>query len=152
MKDNGRMLPPTTILTTTDFSDASRPGLLAAARLAAATGAALHVVHAEEPLLDAAARHSNLDIASQTRDELQKFVAATLPARSPSPQLHVQTGAAADAILAAARTVGADMIVISSHGRTGVGRAVFGSVAEAVLRATPIPVLVVPDEYRDTTA
>ena len=138
------MLPPKTILTTTDFSDASRPGLESAAQLAAATGAALHVVHAEEPLLAAAAQHSHLDIATPTREELQKFVAAALPARSPSPQLHVRSGSAAEAILEAAAAVGADLIVIASHGRSGVGRAVFGSVAEGVLRQATIPVLVVP--------
>jgi nucleotide-binding universal stress UspA family protein len=147
MKDNGRMLPPKTILTTTDFSDASRPGLLAAAQLAAATGAALHVVHAEEPLLTAAAQHSNVDITTPTREELQKFVAAALPARAPSPQLHVRSGSAVDAILAAAAALGADMIVIASHGRTGVRRAVFGSVAEGVLRAAAAPVLVIPAKH-----
>jgi nucleotide-binding universal stress UspA family protein len=137
------MLPPKTILTTTDFTDATRPGLLAAAQLAAATGAALHVVHAEEPLLAAAAQHANLEIAKQTREALQTF-AATLPAGSPSPALHVRSGSAVDAILETATAVGADMIVIASHGRSGIGRAVFGSVAEGVLRAAAIPVLVVP--------
>jgi hypothetical protein len=49
------MIPPRTILTAVDFSDASRVALIFAARLAAHCGAALHLLHAEEPLLLAAA-------------------------------------------------------------------------------------------------
>jgi nucleotide-binding universal stress UspA family protein len=49
-----------------------------------------------------------------------------------------------------ARERGADLIVISSHGRTGLGRILFGSTAEAVVRHAPCPVLVVkPPAERD---
>ena len=62
--------------------------------------------------------------------------------------LTVQTQAyydAADtAILAAARQKQADLIVMSTHGRSGLNRWVYGSVADAVLRVAPIPVLLVP--------
>ncbi len=50
----------------------------------------------------------------------------------------------AHGILAAADRVGADMIVMGTHGRTGLSRLVLGSVAEAVLRRAAVPVLVVP--------
>src|SRR5687768_15566560 len=142
------MLPPKVLLTTTDFSDASQPGLLAAAQLARATGAALHVLYVEDTMLAEAARHSNLDIAGQTSDELTKFVDSLLPKGSPAARLHVASGDAVDVILDQASKLGADVIVMASHGRTGVGRAVFGSITEGVLRRTAIPVLVVPDEYR----
>jgi nucleotide-binding universal stress UspA family protein len=56
----------------------------------------------------------------------------------------VVEGFAADAILEAARNERATMIALSTHGRTGLARWVFGSVAEKVLRASPIPVLAVP--------
>jgi nucleotide-binding universal stress UspA family protein len=138
------MLPPKVILTTTDFSDASRPGLVAAAQLARATGATLHVVHAEEPLLAAAARHQHLDVTAQTQGELQAFVAAAIPDQAGHVQLHIRPGRADEVIDRTAAAIGADMIVIASHGRSGVGRAVFGSVAEAVIRGAKIPVLVVP--------
>jgi nucleotide-binding universal stress UspA family protein len=51
------------------------------------------------------------------------------------------------AILAAAREYDADLIVMSTHGRSGLSRWVYGSVAEAVLRAAPVPVLLVPALY-----
>jgi nucleotide-binding universal stress UspA family protein len=47
------------------------------------------------------------------------------------------------AILEAARGWPADLIVMTTHGRTGLGRLVFGSVAEAVLRSAPCPVLLI---------
>jgi nucleotide-binding universal stress UspA family protein len=50
-------------------------------------------------------------------------------------------GPPAEAIVEAARYRGADLIVMSSHGRSGLGRLVLGSVAESVLRATPTPIL-----------
>jgi len=46
----------------------------------------------------------------------------------------------ADVIVAAARETGADLIAMSTHGRSGLGRLVFGSVAQAVLRHVEIPV------------
>ena len=52
-------------------------------------------------------------------------------------------GPPAEAIVEAARYRGADVIVMSSHGRSGLGRLVLGSVAESVLRATPTPILLI---------
>jgi nucleotide-binding universal stress UspA family protein len=49
----------------------------------------------------------------------------------------------AEAIVDAARLRGVDMIVMSTHGRSGIRRAVMGSVAESVLRQTPTPILLV---------
>ncbi len=49
----------------------------------------------------------------------------------------------AEAIVDAARMRGADLIVMSSHGRSGLGRIVLGSVAETVLRSTEVPVLLI---------
>lgn len=49
-----------------------------------------------------------------------------------------------------ARRVGADLIVIGTHGRTGVSRALLGSVAEAVVRHAPCPVLTVPMAGRES--
>ena len=52
-------------------------------------------------------------------------------------------GPPAEAIVEAARYRGADLIVMSSHGRSGIGRLVLGSVAESVLRGTPTPILLI---------
>ncbi|HJV55180.1 MAG TPA: universal stress protein [Methylomirabilota bacterium] len=53
----------------------------------------------------------------------------------------VRSGDPAQEIVAAAGDAGADLIAMSTHGRGGLGRLIFGSVAEAVLRAAKIPVL-----------
>lgn len=55
-------------------------------------------------------------------------------------------GPPAPAIIEAARIGKADLIVMSTHGRTGLGRLVLGSVAESVLRGTRTPILLVRDE------
>jgi len=55
----------------------------------------------------------------------------------------VRTGEAAPEIVAGARECQADLIGMMTHGRTGLGRLVFGSVAEAVLRHAAVPVFVV---------
>jgi len=52
-------------------------------------------------------------------------------------------GAAARAIIDSARLQKADLIVMSSHGRSGLGRLILGSVAESVLRGTTVPVCIV---------
>jgi nucleotide-binding universal stress UspA family protein len=56
----------------------------------------------------------------------------------------VPDGPVAQAILDAAERYGADLIVMGTHGRTGLQRVLLGSVAESVLRRSPVPVLVVP--------
>ena len=55
----------------------------------------------------------------------------------------VAFGPPAEEILAAAKATGADLIAMATHGRSGLGRALFGSVAESVLRASPVPVLLI---------
>ena len=56
----------------------------------------------------------------------------------------VMTGSAPEMILDAAAQTGAELIVMSTHGRTGLRRLLYGSVAEAVLRGTRLPVLLIP--------
>jgi nucleotide-binding universal stress UspA family protein len=61
----------------------------------------------------------------------------------------VRTGSPAQEIIAIAERVPADMIVISTHGRTGLKHALLGSVTERVVRHAPCPVLVVRESERD---
>lgn len=55
----------------------------------------------------------------------------------------VTLGSPAEEILAAAQSTSADLIAMATRGRSGIGRALFGSVAESVLRASPVPVLLI---------
>ena len=58
-------------------------------------------------------------------------------------ETHVWYGPAAPAVVEAAKVQKVDLIVMSTHGRSGLGRIIFGSVAESVLRATRVPILLV---------
>ncbi len=89
--------------------------------------------------------------AFEKKKEPQELRPPRMPLKTPESRLReagveVKTdflqGDPADAILEAARESGADLIALSSHGRTGLARLVLGSVAERVVRAAPLPVLV----------
>ncbi|MBI2467739.1 MAG: universal stress protein [Candidatus Rokubacteria bacterium] len=69
-------------------------------------------------------------------------VAATLGERGVRAIVQVRVGAPPAEIVAAAIETGADLIAMTTHGRSGLGRLLFGSVAESVLRGAPIPVIV----------
>ena len=68
-----------------------------------------------------------------------------LPVLGLSIRTRVLCGAPPELIIAAAAECGADLIVMSTHGRAGLLRLLYGSVTEAVLRGSPVPVLVVPN-------
>jgi nucleotide-binding universal stress UspA family protein len=140
-------MPPRRILAATDFSDPSRVALVFAARLARHCQAALHVVHAEHPLLDAAAEQGGIDLAVEAREELQRLVAAAPPAADCSPVVHAGAGPAVDVILHVAKAQDADLIVVGSRGMSGAERLVFGSTTEGILRRSDISVLVVPPRW-----
>lgn len=83
------------------------------------------------------------DVEARQRDS-EKYlepIAAGLRARGVDATWEVRRGRPEDQILAAAAERPVDMIAMTTHGRSGVGRLLFGSVAEAVLRRATIPVL-----------
>jgi nucleotide-binding universal stress UspA family protein len=96
------------------------------------------------------------DVAARRHDaeEYLAPIASALRARGVDTAWSVRRGRAADEILAAARESGADLIAMATHGRTGLSRLVFGSVAEAVLRHAPIPVFMIrqPDAVEPAAA
>jgi len=70
------------------------------------------------------------------KDKLEKQGAGRI-------ETHVWYGPAGPAIIEAAQMQKVDLIVMSTHGRSGLGRIVFGSVAESVLRGTRVPILLI---------
>ena len=68
-------------------------------------------------------------------------IAAGLRARGVETAWEIRVGRAEEQIVAGARAVGADLIAMSTHGRSGLGRLLFGSVAEQVLRRADVPVV-----------
>jgi len=140
-------IPPRSVLVATDFSEPATRALVFAARIARHCGAALHVVHAEHPLLGAAAEHRGINLAQETLEELQRLMAATPPVPDCSPQLHVVAGPAVDVILGVAHAQHADLIVAGSRGISGAEKLVFGSTTEGILRRSNVAVCVVPPAW-----
>ena len=138
------MIPPRTILTAVDFSEGSRAALAFAARLAVHCGSTLHVLHAEDPLLCAAAQHQGRDLSEETLEELRRFTAETWPSVTCNPTLHAVAGQAGDVIRDIGTRENADVIVVGSRGMSGAERLLFGSTTEYVLRRADASVLVVP--------
>jgi nucleotide-binding universal stress UspA family protein len=85
----------------------------------------------------------NIEARRRDAEEYLAPIASALRARGVDTAWGVRRGRAAEEILAAARESGADLIAMATHGRTGLSRLLFGSVAEAVLRHAPIPVFMI---------
>jgi len=138
------------ILHPTDFSRASAPALRRAVALAKACRAQivlLHVMTPPSPFIgEGAPPSSYADLLILARRSAKRRLAAAL-ARARRERVRVQAifaeGLPADEILRAARRARADLIVMGTHGRTGVSRVFLGSVAERVVRESRCPVLTV---------
>ena len=141
------MIPPVRILAAVDFSEPSRTALNFAGRLTRQSGAELHVMYAEDPLLAAAARTRGVNLAAESREELRTFAAGTRPAPDGEVRYHVMTGEPVDAVLDVAHREHADVIVLGARGISGAERLVFGSTAEGLLRRADLPVIVVPEAW-----
>ena len=138
------------ILWPTDFSPLAKTALEHAVRLADDHGAELVLFHALTPPTTYAAAEIPgkllVDIADRNRaaakQELDQLARAI---RRPNLRIHtvLAQGVAFDQILRVARKLRCDLIVIATHGRTGLAHVLMGSVAENVVRRAPCPVLTV---------
>jgi nucleotide-binding universal stress UspA family protein len=147
------MLPIRTVLHPTDFSDLSQPAFELACALARDYAARLVVLHVAglPPVLPV----EGMLVPAPVADT--EYVRGRLEAVRPAdPRVRVchrlAVGDPAGEILAAATDEQADLIVLGTHGRGGLSRALMGSVAEAVQRAAPCPVLTVRAPFRISPA
>jgi nucleotide-binding universal stress UspA family protein len=134
-----------TILHPTDFSPGSDAAFRYACDLALDYDAKLIVVYAQGPVIPMGADGI---VISPDPDELRAVAEAQLSGIRPAnPAVRIERlyrdGPAPGVILDVAAESKADLIVMGTHGRTGIGRLVLGSVAEEVLRKAPCPVLTV---------
>lgn len=133
------------VLCPVDFSDPSRTALVYAAAVAEHFGAALTLLAVDDPVLAEAATSAGLrpSLTEQTTAELRRLAAEVIGTpRIATLRLRARAGNAATEILHETHESATDLIVIGSHGRTGVRKMFFGSTTERVLRATTVPVLV----------
>jgi nucleotide-binding universal stress UspA family protein len=140
------MLPIRTILVPTDFSELCQPALELACELCKGYGARLLLLHVLRPQVMALGGTQALPPIPD--DAAQREATAKLQAARPAlgailVERMVREGNEAEVILRVAQEVPCDLIVMGTHGRSGLGRLLVGSVAEAVLRKAPCPVLTV---------
>lgn len=138
-----------TIVFPTDFSTASDAALEHAATLAKSMGATLLILHVEEPPLAYGGGELYYGIPEPDSERILKMLEDVKPKDPAVPFTHrLSMGDPAGEIVRIATDEGAELIVLGTHGRTGVTRLLMGSVAEVVVRRAPCPVLV----YRETAA
>lgn len=142
------------ILVPVDFSRASERALDYAASMAGSFGAKLILLNVVEPFPtpDFAYSPMALDddvIAAQAKEHLKKVQDRSGAAPALVEKILVRHGSPYAEITDAARTLKADLIVISTHGYTGLAHVFMGSTAERVVRHAPCPVLVVRATGRD---
>jgi nucleotide-binding universal stress UspA family protein len=106
----------------------------------------LRVLEPIPPMPVEGTRHMIVDDFEGRRRDAEEYlapIAAALQAQGIDVSWQVRRGRAAEEILAAAGEGGVDLIAMATHGRTGLGRLLFGSVAETVLRRAPVPVFMI---------
>jgi nucleotide-binding universal stress UspA family protein len=143
-RQEGAMLPIRTILHPTDFSECSRPAFALACALAQDYGSRIVVVHVAEPsavVSDFGMLMFPTDLeGKRLRQQLEQL-------RPEDPRVRVDhrliQGYAAPEILRVAAEIKCDLILMGTHGRSGLGRLFLGSVAEQVVRRASCPVVTI---------
>ena len=150
------MTPIRRILVPIDFSEGSEDALLAAMSLAEKLGAKFAVLHVHEaptfmgpdlelepPLATQPLIEMEREITERLKMRLELFIRNVTNAEIPDLEIYERAGEPSKAIVDAAKEANIDLIVMGTHGRTGLKHFVLGSVAERVVRHAPCPVLTV---------
>jgi nucleotide-binding universal stress UspA family protein len=143
------MMPIKTILVPTDFGEPGRSALAYAVDLAQSVGAKVVLLHAFElPIMGFpdGVVVATADMATRIVTAAQKALDdAVAPYRKEKVEIQslLTQGDPREVVLAVAKETSADLIVMGTHGRKGIARALIGSVTESVVRTSPVPVLTV---------
>jgi nucleotide-binding universal stress UspA family protein len=139
------------VLAAIDGSEFAAHALEVASSLATAMAAQIALVHVVEPTFAGSETgvpaEQLLAVRRADGKALLDTAAATIPAQAQCWKF-LREGTPWSEIVASAREWPADLIVIGTHGRSGLSRLVFGSTAEGVTRHAPCPVVVVPPASR----
>lgn len=136
------MLPLGTVLHPTDFSENSEFAFRMACALARDYNARLVLLHVmAPPMVIYAGGPIPAEMWPSTDEVQEKLRKLEEQAHRVRVESQVMEGDPVDMILRAAEETHSDVIVMGTHGRTGLGRLLMGSVAEAVIRKVPCPVL-----------
>ena len=137
------------ILVPVDGSPTSTKALVAALQLARESGGRVRLLHAFDELAYLTGYEYSADLIRQTRGYAEKVlkdgleVAASAGVPADSRLADVPGQRLGDVVSDEARKFEADLIVVGTHGRRGIGRVLLGSGAEQVIRLAPVPVLTI---------
>lgn len=140
---------PQTILVPTDMSEGADEALDYACELARTFGATVHLLHVigipalGVPELGVALTSTVIDSLVRDNEIALEKIADSKRHLATLGQVLLRTGDARELINQTAKELGADLIVMGTHGRRGMRRALLGSVTENVVRTAPCPVLTV---------
>jgi len=146
------------ILCPVDFSDSAEHAMRYAAGLAGTFNAELTLVHVIAPVVSALPGETALpdtlqadieELTAACRERLE-HLAAQLTSEGLTVRQQVLNGVPFVEIVRYARDAASELIVMGTHGRTGLGHLLIGSVAERVVRRAPCPVLTVKDPAHAT--
>jgi len=141
------------ILFPSDFSHTGDAALEMATALARDAGATLVIVHVEEHSTAYGGGEFYYGIAEPATDDLRRMLEEIKPTDAQVPYQHrLITGDPAAAIARLVEDENVDLIVMGTHGRTGLSRLLMGSVAEAVVRRAKCPVLTYKQPAAQTTS
>lgn len=135
------------IIVTLDRSAPAEQALAHGVEIAKAFGGRIEVVTVvpvmQQPVLEGTPVPVNWDAEVAQDEEYLKGIAARVKEAGVEVRSEVRRGDVAEEILRHVEEAKADLIVMSTHGRSGLGRWVYGSIADRVLRHSPVPVLLV---------
>lgn len=141
------MSPPRTFLVPIDFSPGAEHALDYALALAEMLDAKIHLVNVigipalGAPELGVAVAGAAIDTLVEENQRALDSLAAAHRDSGRIGEALIRMGDPRDVILQAAEELDADLIVMTTHGRRGLSRALLGSVAESIVRRSPVPVL-----------
>jgi nucleotide-binding universal stress UspA family protein len=146
------------ILVPVDYSECSGAALTFAAELAARLGASIDVIHVwDRPLYvseSVRVEHQNQSrslielIRENAEADMNDFLAKIPVPPGVRVSHRVLSGNPAGRVLEELRTGRHELLIVGTHGRTGVRHLLLGSVAEKLVRLSPVPVLTVPATHR----
>jgi nucleotide-binding universal stress UspA family protein len=147
---------PTKILLATDGSEDAELAALKAVDLANTTDSELHVVHVglapsflmSDPATLSYDRKLYEQIEEESRELLRKLSWQVKVAGGTVAETHLRMGEVDLEIVALAKKLGVDLIVMGCRGQQGIRRAIEGSISDRVIRCAPCPVLVVRSHER----
>jgi nucleotide-binding universal stress UspA family protein len=155
-RSNDRLVTYQNLLVPIDFSEHSKQTIGYATQLAAFTGARIMILHVFQIPDYPAAFYQGLyieheqvrihvDTAKREANGQLALIAEQIRAKGLEAQAGLRLGNPYEEIVDEAKEMGADLIVIGSHGSRGLGRLLLGSTAERVVQYSPCAVLIVKD-------